>query len=127
MIFEKHYRDLYDDEVEKYPTKETSDETGSGANYVLRESINNDYRDRSWRAEKTWRKLDKSGELLSFHLTGVDGYTPKTGHVHGEITSMQRAKLSTPEIAQDSNLLTPEAHYSGNDHNSCQHRYLKIS
>ena len=72
-------------------------------------------------------KLDNDGTLLSFHLTGVDGYTPKTGHVHGEITSMQRSKLSTPSIAQTPGLLTAETHYGGNDHNACQHRFLKIS
>ena len=113
--------------MERYPTIEISDETNSGSNYILRESLDADYRNISWRSEKQWKKLSGREEYLSFQLTGVDGYTPKFGRVHTEFTSMQRARLSTPTIAQNSELMMSEAHYVGNDHNANQHTFLKLS
>ena len=118
---------MYDEEVERYPTIQISNDTSSGAAYVIRESLNADYRNMGWRSQKQWKKLAGRDEYLSFHLTGVDGYTPKFGRVHTQITSMQRAKLSTPTIAQSSDDMTSEAHYVGNDHNSNQHAFLKLS
>ena len=47
LCFDQHYRDIYKEESNKYPTIEVESATNLGSTDVLRQSLIDDYRDES--------------------------------------------------------------------------------